>query len=177
MKIAVIYESIYGNTAAVAEAIADGLRGAGDVAVGPAGDDPIDVDLLVVGAPTHAHGLPTSMGRKGLEKAAEDAEAKGEPLDYQPTPAVRQLIDHLPEREGVAAACFDTRFEKSRILTGSAAKTMTKKLSRKGYRVIAEPESFFVTDTEGPLKDGELERARRWGESLGSFTTGSDSRG
>jgi hypothetical protein len=49
---------------------------------------------------------------------------------------------------------------------------MTKKLGRKGYRVIAEPESFFVTDTEGPLKDGELERARRWGESLGSSTAG-----
>ena len=112
------------------------------------------------------------MGRKALEKAAEDAEAQGEPLDYHPTPAVRQLIDSLPEREGVAVACFDTRFEKSRILTGSAAKTMTKKLARKGYRVIAEPESCFVTDTEGPLKDGELERARRWGESLGSSTTG-----
>lgn len=177
MKIAVVYESIYGNTAAVAEAIADGLRGACDVDVGPAGDEPADVDLLVVGAPTHAHGLPTSMGRKALEKAAEDAEAKGEPLDYQPTPVVRQYLDRLPERDGVAAVCFDTRFEKSRILTGSAAKTMSGKLGRKGYRVISEPESFFVTDTEGPLKEGELERARRWGESLISLTTGTEGRG
>jgi hypothetical protein len=162
MKIAVIYESIYGNTAAVAEAIADGLRGAGDVDVGPAGDDPIDVDLLVVGAPTHAHGLPTSMGRKALEKAAEDAEAKGEPLDYQPTPAVRQLIDRLPEREGVAAACFDTRFEKSRILTGSAAKTMTRKLSRKGYR-HRRARKLLRDRHGGPAQGRELERARRWG--------------
>jgi hypothetical protein len=176
MKIAVIYESIYGNTAQIAEAVADGLRGAGDVDVGPASDEPADVDLLVVGAPTHAHGLPTSVGRKALEKAAEDAEAKGEPLDYQPTAAVRGLLDRLPEVDGVAAACFDTRFEKSRILTGSAARTMTKKLGRKGYRVIAEPESFFVTETEGPLKDGEIERARRWGESIASLATGSESR-
>lgn len=177
MKIAVIYGSIYWNTAAVAEAIADGLRGAGDVDVRPAGDESIDVDLLVVGAPTHAHGLPTSMGRTALEKAGQDAEAKGEPLDYQPTAAVRQLLNRLPESDGLAAACFDTRFEKSRILTGSAARTMTKKLGRKGYRVIAEAESLLVTDTEGPLKDGELERARRWGESLASLTTGSEGRG
>jgi hypothetical protein len=53
---------------------------------------------------------------------------------------------------------------------------MTKKLGRKGYRVIAEPESFFVTETEGPLKDGEVERARRWGESIASLATGSESR-
>ena len=64
MRIAVIYESIYGNTGAIAHAIADGLRAHGDVTLEPADDQAfMDVDLLVVGAPTHAHGLPTAMTR------------------------------------------------------------------------------------------------------------------
>jgi hypothetical protein len=168
MKIAVVYESIYGNTAAVAQAVADGLQALGDVEARAVGDETVDADLLVVGAPTHAHGLPSSMTRKAIETAAEEAEAKGEPLDYQPTAGIRKLLDRLPEGNGTAAACFDTRFDKSRILTGSAAKTMAHKLGRRGYRIVAEPESFFVLDSEGPLKEGELDRARRWGASLGA---------
>lgn len=75
--------------------------------------------MLVVGAPTHVHGLPSSMSRKTIEAAAEDAEAKGKPLDYRPTAGIRTFLDRLPEADGAAAACFDTRFDKSRILTGS----------------------------------------------------------
>ncbi len=168
MKIAVVYESIYGNTAAVAQAIAEGLRPLGDVDVRAVGDESVEADLLVVGAPTHAHGLPSSMTRKAIEAAAEDAEAKGNRLEYHPTAGMRKLLDRLPETDGTAAACFDTRFDKSRILTGSAAKTMARKLGRRGYRIVAEPESFFVLDTEGPLKEGELDRAGRWGASLGT---------
>ena len=168
MQIVVVYESIYGNTAAVAQAIAEGLQALGDVDVRAVGDEAIAADMLVVGAPTHAHGLPSSMTRKAIETAAEDAEAKGEPLDYQPTAGIRKFLDRLPEGNGAAMACFDTRFDTSRILTGSAAKTMAHKLARRGYRIVAEPESFFVLDSEGPLKDGELDRARRWGASLGA---------
>jgi len=171
MKIAVVYESIYGNTAAVAQAVAEGLRALGEVDLRAVGDESVEADMLVVGAPTHAHGLPSSMTRKAIEAAAEDAEAKGNRLDYQPTAGMRQFLDRIPEVDGTAAACFDTRFDKSRILTGSAAKTMARKLSRRGYRMVAEPESFFVLDTEGPLKGGELDRASRWGASLG---TGAD---
>jgi hypothetical protein len=166
MKIAVVYESIYGNTAAVAQAVAEGLRALGEVDVRAVGDESVEADLFVVGAPTHAHGLPSSMTRKAIEEAAEDAEAKGNPLDYQPTAGIRKFLDRLPEVDGTATACFDTRFDKSRILTGSAAKTMARKLGRRGYRIVAEPESFFVLDTEGPLKEGELDRARQWGDSL-----------
>jgi Flavodoxin len=167
MKIVVVYESIYGNTAAVARAVAEGLGALGDVDLRAVGDESFEADLLVVGAPTHAHGLPSSMTRKALEAAARDAEAEGQTLDYHPTAGMRARIEHLPVVDGTAAACFDTRFEKSRILTGSAARTMARKLAHRGYRIVAEPESFFVLDTEGPLKAGELDRARRWGASLG----------
>jgi multimeric flavodoxin WrbA len=168
MKIAVVYESIYGNTAAVAQAVAEGLRALGEVDVRAVGDESVEADLLVVGAPTHAHGLPSSMTRKAIEAAAEEAEAKGDPLDYQPTAGMRKFLERLPEVDGTAAACFDTRFDKSRILTGSAAKTMARRLGHRGYSIVAEPESFFVLDAEGPLREGELDRASRWGASLGT---------
>jgi hypothetical protein len=167
MRIAVIYESIYGNTGDIAGAIAEGLRPYGDVTLQPVDDRAsADVDLLVVGAPTHAHGLPTRMTRRAIEVAAEEAEAKGEPLESGPTPAMRSFLDRLPKVGGTGAACFDTRFDKSPLLTGSAAKTMAKKLGRLGFEMVVPPESFFVLDSEGPLKEGELERARAWGASL-----------
>jgi hypothetical protein len=167
VRIAVIYESIYGNTGAIAGAIADGLRAHGEVTLEPV-DDRVstDVDLLVVGAPTHAHGLPTRMTRRAIESAAEEAEKMGQPLESGPTPAMRSFLDRLAKVGGTAAACFDTRFDKSPLLTGSAAKTIAKKLRRLDYELVAPPESFFVSDSEGPLLDGELERARAWGASL-----------
>jgi len=127
-----------------------------------------DADLFVFGAPTHAHGLPGTMSRSGLEEEARKKQEAGEELDYQPTAGIRTLIADLPDGEGTPVACFDTRFEKSVILTGSAAKTLAKKLKQRGYAVIGEPESFFVLDMEGPLKDGELDRAQDWGASIGA---------
>ncbi|HEX2369421.1 MAG TPA: flavodoxin domain-containing protein [Acidimicrobiia bacterium] len=82
MKSVVVYESVYGNTAAVAEAIASGLRAHGDVDLRAVGDEPAVADLLVVGAPTHGHGLPTTTSRKEIVAAVEEAEGKGTPLDY-----------------------------------------------------------------------------------------------
>jgi flavodoxin len=165
MKITVIYESIYGNTEAIAAAITEGLRTHGEVELRAVDDRPVIADLLVLGAPTHGHGLPKS-DRKAIELAAEKALATGEQLEYHPTPGMRQFIGSLPETQGVGVACFDTRFDKSAILTGSAAKTMAGKLRQIGYRIVVDPESFFVLHTEGPLKEGELDRARDWGASL-----------
>ena len=167
MKSVVVYESVYGNTAAIAEAIASGLRAHADVDLRAVGDEPVVADLLVVGAPTHAHGLPTKMSRKEIAAAVEEAEGKGTPLDYNPTSGMRAFLDGLPKVEaGRAAACFDTRFDMARLLTGSAAKTMARKLRHLGYEIVVEPESFFVDDTEGPLEEGELERAQLWGAGL-----------
>ncbi len=72
----------------------------------------------------------------------------------------------------VAAAAFDTRFKKPHRVVGSAARGGENRLRRLGFRVTAPSESFYVAETPGPLLDGEPDRARRWGEQLGSqFTT------
>lgn len=171
MRIAVVYESIYGNTGAVAAAIAEGLAEHGDVTSLRPDEPPVQADLVVFGAPTHAHGLPSKMSRADIEKEVAERKERGEKIDYYPTAGVRMLIEDLPYADDTPAACFDTRFEKSKVLTGSAAKTMTKKLRRRGYRMVAPPESFFVEGTEGPLKEGELDRARAWGTSIGALAT------
>jgi hypothetical protein len=166
MKIRVLFESDYGNTAAIAAAIAEGLRRHAQVELRPVDGGSIDADLLVVGAPTHVHGLPSARSRKALEQQAAEQEAKGETLQYHPTAAMRRFIDDIPAGDGRKVACFDTRFDRSVILTGSAAQTMARKLRSRGYEIISAPESFFVVDTKGPLVDGELERAKAWGASL-----------
>jgi hypothetical protein len=152
MRATVICESSFGNTRAIAEAIAEAL----DAEVLSAGD-PIEldeVDLLVVGAPTHVHGIPSERSRKA---AVDQGGSDG--------PGVRDWLDDLPHGSGRAAA-FDTRFDKPAFLTGSAAKGIARRLRRRGFELVAEPESFFVLATEGPLKDGELERAAEWALAL-----------
>jgi hypothetical protein len=72
-----------------------------------------------------------------------------------------------PDRlQGISIACFDTRFRKARWLTGSAAGVMARILGRAGITLLIPPESFFVVGTEGPLCDGELERAAAWARML-----------
>ena len=152
MRATVICESSFGNTRAIAEAIAQTL----DAEVLSPGD-PIEleeVDLLVVGAPTHVHGIPGERSRKA---AVDQGGSDG--------PGVRDWLDDLPHGQGRVAA-FDTRFDKPAFLTGSAAKGIAKRLRLHGFELVAEPESFFVLGTEGPLKDGELERAAEWGVAL-----------
>lgn len=123
--------------------------------------DPIDLDetdLLVVGAPTHVHGLPSRRSRQ----AALDQGGKG----ADPKQGVRDWLEEIPHSNGCLAAAFDTRFEKPALLTGSAAKGIAKRLRQHGFRPAAPPESFYVLGTEGPLKDGELERAAAWAGAL-----------
>lgn len=166
MKAIVVYESLYGNTHEVAEAVAEGLRHGADVEVVPVADASADRlaagELLVVGGPTHVHGMSSRLSRKG---AADDAKKKGhEPPDVE-GPALREWFDGLPEADGSPAAAFDTRIDKPRLVTGSAAKGIAKRLRRHGYTLVGE-ESFLVADSEGPLVPGELDRARAWGRSL-----------
>src|SRR3954452_11645856 len=152
MRATGICESAFGNTRAIAVAVAETL----DAEVLSAGD-PIDldeVDLLVVGAPTHVHGLP---GERSRRAAVEQGGSDG--------PGVRQWLEKLPRGRGRAAA-FDTRFDKPAFLTGSAAKGIAKRLRHRGFELVVEPESFFVLGTEGPLQDGELERAAEWAVAL-----------
>jgi flavodoxin len=138
----VIYESEYGNTEKIARAIAEALGEHGEARVTPvsaitalsAEERP---DILAVGAPTQRHGLPH---------------------------AVKELLQRTLEGElaGVRALAFDTRYDRARWITGSAAREIHKVLRRLGCKMLAEPESFFVEGSEGPLEPGEEDRARAW---------------
>lgn len=145
MNTLVVYDSQYGNTERIAQAIADALRAFGQaraIRVDPS--RPLDVpgvDMVIFGSPTQG---------------------------WNATPAMRAFLQTLdPEQlRGVELACFDTRFNKPRWLTGSAAKRMHEAFERKGLALAAPPESFFVEGSEGPLQDGELERAATWARAL-----------
>ena len=139
MKAFIIYDSRYGNTEQIAQAISDGLTG--DVNVVRASDvDPSKLktcDLLILGSPTHG-GLPME--------------------------GVYNLLKTPLALEGVSVAAFDTRTKWS--LFGYAAPKIAKGLQRNGGTLIVPPEGFLVLGMHGPLKDGELERAKKWAQHL-----------
>jgi len=92
-------------------------------------------------------------------------------MPYAARPVLRDWFDGLPKAARVPAAAFDTRSGKPRFVTGSAAKGIAQRLSRHGYELVSDPESFIVDDSPGPLRAGELERAREWGRSLAAAAT------
>lgn len=178
MRAVVLYESLYGNTREVAEAVAEGLRPAADVdlldVAGANREALAGADLVVVGGPTHVHGMSSELSRKGaLEDAAKRAAkaaaegAEAPPAPHVEGPSLRAWLDGLGRVDGIRAAAFDTRIGKSKLLTGSAEKGIAKRLRHHGFEVTAE-ESFVVADTAGPLAEGERERARAWGAGLAS---------
>jgi hypothetical protein len=101
-----------------------------------------------------------------VEAAKEDGHAAVE-QGARDEPGLREWLRDLPKRDGARAAAFDTRLDRSPMLTGMAARGIAKRLRRRGYEVVAS-ESFLVEDSEGPLEVGELDRARAWGEQLAS---------
>jgi flavodoxin len=154
MKAAVIYESLYGNTEAIAKAVAEGVGHAGEVEIVEVSQAPEAVaqgfDLLVLGAPTHGHGMSRPESRESVDPAKTSM-------------GIREWLERLSAAPGARVAAFDTRFDKPRWLTGSAALKISRRLSDLGCELVMPPESFFVDHTEGPLQDGELDRAKRWG--------------
>jgi Flavodoxin len=168
MRVLVVYESMYGNTHVVASNIADGLRGTHEVTLVPVAAASADLiagaDLLVVGGPTHMHGLSTASSRQQARKAAAKPES-GLTLDPDAGgPALRNWLSGLAGGRSLAAA-FDTRLAGVPVLTGRASRGISRLLRRHGYRLIVPPESFVVTKPN-TLADGESARARRWGETL-----------
>jgi len=166
----VVFESMYGNTHTIADRIADGLRPAFDVTVCAVADaTPTLVaasDLVVVGGPTHLHGMSSNTSRR----AAVDALAKDDTLvldEDAEGPGLRDWFDKIGA-QSVAAAAFDTRVDAPPVLTGRASKGIAKRLRKHGFRVIADPESFLV-DKRSHLLDGEEGRARAWGAKLASL--------
>ena len=165
MNAIVVYESVYGNTRAVAEAVAEGLGAAVVLAVKEAIGRAGEAELLVVGGPTHMHGLATARSRQMAAAAAhEDGGAAIEP-GATDEPGLRRWLHELAHSDGAHAAAFDTRLDKSPWLTGVAARGIARRLRHRGYEVLSE-ESFPVEDSEGPLEEGELDRARAWGGRL-----------
>jgi hypothetical protein len=165
MKALVVYESMYGNTAAVGDAIASSLRARGlDVEAAPVTKvDPGatgEVELLVVGGPTHVHGMSRSSTRKTA--AGDEKNTYPEPTVE---PGLREWVKQLPAGAGRLAAAFDTRIDKPVILTGSAAKGIGRRLEGQGFRLVVEPECFLVS-TRNSLLDGELEHATSWGTEV-----------
>lgn len=168
MRAVVVYESMYGNTHLVADAIAEGLAPIGEVEVVPVDGATAAVlagaDLLVVGGPTHAHGMSSKATRQG---AVADAAKPERDLHLDPDaegPGLRDWfgsVDGLPAK----AAAFDTRMDAPPILTGRASKGIAKRLRHHGCDVVAEPMSFLVTKGNH-LVDDEAAHARAWGAGL-----------
>lgn len=163
----VVYESLFGNTAEVAQAVTRGLRRAGFAThVVPvtslASTGPVDVDLLAVGAPTHGFTLSRRESRAdAVRKGAEPGRA---------TIGLREWIAQaVPQRYGTdRVVVFDTRVGKVRHLPLAAARTAARLLHRRGFRLIRRPAGFVVEGMRGPLHDGELARAENWGRMMGA---------
>jgi len=154
MKILIVYDSTYGNTERIAKAIGGAITGEVKVLrvseVSPSALE--SIDLLILGSPIQG---------------------------FRPTKAVQALIDSVPgdTLKGISVAAFDTRLpaaERGRGLRlllsigGYAAPRMAQALKKKGGNLIAAPEGFFVKEREGPLAEGELERAAAWAKEIAS---------
>lgn len=166
MNAIVVYESHWGNTAAVARAIAEGIGPAARALHTDEAAERIlaDVDLLVVGAPVIAFGLPRESMRAQIAAGADKAPT---PPDIS-HPLIRTWLGQLPPTHAACAA-FETRIWWSpRGATGS----IEAGLRKAGCRVVAKAERFIVAGAYGPLKDGELDRAREWGRALATKVGG-----
>jgi hypothetical protein len=168
MRGLVIYESMYGNTHHVADAIAQGLDLADGSHVLPAARVSHSmleqVDLVVVGGPTHVHGMSRASTRTAALNAASQPETSLHIDSDGADLGLRDWFDSLGTVHTKAAA-FDTRADAPIIVTGHAARGIAKLLRHHGLSLIAEPESFMV-NKENQLLPGEEERAGMWGESL-----------
>jgi flavodoxin I len=144
MKTLIVYDSVYGNTEKVAQAIAEGIGG--EVKLARVGEVDLSelkaLDLLIVGAPTHA---------------------------ARPSPATREFLERIEARalKGVKVAGFDTRLTNTWAkMFGFAARGIANGLKKKGGTLVVPPEPFYVDGSEGPLSEGELERAAAWGKEI-----------
>ncbi len=155
MKVLVIYDSFFGNTEQIAQAIGNALGSQEDVGtfrVSSVKQEQLTgLELLIVGSPTRG---------------------------FRPTQAITSFLKRTSTDglKGVKVAAFDTRFSTSDIESsalrfivktgGYAAKRIAEKLKESGGALIVPPEGFYVKGEEGPLKEGELERAADWAKQI-----------
>lgn len=162
MRALVVYETMFGTTATVAGAIASGLSSFGDVEVLEAGTAlrhalPKELRLLVVGGPAYAFGMSRPLTRRQRAHAAR----------IEPTGVgIREWIrGRGPGLAGLAAATFDIQPVYANS-TPSTARATARALRMCGADIVAAPVTFLATGITGRLVDGELARARAWGEWL-----------
>ena len=157
-----VYESMFGNTRQVAHAVAEGLGESFDVTVTEVGEAPheipSDVELVVVGGPTHAFGMSRPRTRQSAAEQGADRQAASHD-------GIREWVAHVSAPAGSVSATFDTKVATPH-LPGSAAKSAQRKLRRSGLEPLVHPETFYVTGTDGELVAGELDRAKVWGSGL-----------
>lgn len=141
MNALIIYDSLFGTTRKIAQVLAENLSAFFPARLVPVREVSLDelqgVKLLLVGSPTH---------------------------EYSPTPAIQTFLEQVPREmlQGVIAAAFDTRYRVSCWSSGSAAWSIAQSLQDAGAVLALPPESFFVSAIEGPLEEGEIERAAQW---------------
>ena len=160
MSAIVVYESLWGNTAAVARAIAEGIgpdaRALSTTEATPAAA--ANADLIVAGAPVLGFSLPTEQMREGIRANP----GKGPTPPDLSAPSMRSWLESVSKGHGRYAA-FETRIWWS---PGGATSGIARALDGAGYEPIAEAQRFIVKGRYGPLRTGELERARAWGADL-----------
>ena len=161
MKAIVVYESLWGNTAAIARAIAKGIGPEARALSTAEATAAVtaDADLIVAGAPLHAFRLSTDKIRNTLANKKDEKAPTPPNLSH---PSTRTWLVGLAKGKGKAAA-FETRFKWS---PGGAAGAIMKGLERAGYQRATKPQKFLVKGIYGPIKEGEVERARAWGGEL-----------
>lgn len=166
--VTVVVESLFGNTRQVAEAIADGIREQLSASVIPIAEAAAltECEVLVVGAPTHAHSLSSPASRSEAERWARDPAKHLRLAVGSDATGVREWLEHAPSAS-LGSVAFDTRVDMPRIFTGSAATAIAKRLKKRGLHEIVYPESFLV-DKDSRLLPTELDRAHRWGREIAS---------
>ncbi|MDX9800292.1 MAG: flavodoxin family protein [Spirochaetia bacterium] len=153
MKVLIIYDSVFDNTEQIAQAISKALDSPNDIKIIRISDVKQEIlkglDILIIGSPTRA---------------------------FKPTKAITDFLKRIPKNslKGVKVATFDTRFTMVKIkssffmlpllvnIFGYASNSIAERLKKKGGDIVASPVGFFVDDVEGPLKEGEIERAANW---------------
>jgi hypothetical protein len=178
VRAVVVFESIYGNTHRIADAIGTGLAAGYEVQVVPVGQASpallADADLVVAGGPTHAHGMSRAATRQAAVAAA-DKPISGLTVEQDALgPGLRDWFGTLG-RYPAKAAAFDTRFSGPPALTGRASKKAAHLFREHGFELVAEPESFLVTKQD-VLAPDEAARAREWGAKLASIAAPSTAR-
>jgi flavodoxin I len=157
VKALIIYDSFFGNTEQVAQAIGRGLGSSEELQTLRVGmvktEQLTGLELLIVSSPTRG---------------------------FRPSPAISNFLKGIPKNglKGTRIAAFDTRFTEEEIrssakilpflvnIFGYAAKPIADGLEKRGGELIAPPEGFYVRGTEGPLLEGELERAEEWARGI-----------